>query len=126
MTRGDLNLKIDVDASGEIQELQDYINKMIANLRDTTIANKEQDWLKGNLARISGLMQGRRDLDDVASLIMSELTPVVSAQHGAFFLAMPTADGKDLAPSAEDAYELRMLGSYGYSHGLHADVVPAR
>ncbi|MDO0937066.1 HAMP domain-containing protein [Streptomyces sp. DG2A-72] len=117
VTRGDLNLKIDVDASGEIQELQDYINKMIANLRDTTIANKEQDWLKGNLARISALMQGRRDLDDVASLIMSELTPVVSAQHGAFFLAMPLLDGKDISSGREDAYELRMLGSYGYSMG---------
>ncbi|MEV0183672.1 HAMP domain-containing protein [Streptomyces sp. NPDC050625] len=117
VTRGDLNLKIDVDASGEIQELQDYINKMIANLRDTTIANKEQDWLKGNLARISALMQGRRDLDDVASLIMSELTPVVSAQHGAFFLAMPLVDGKDPSTEGEDAYELRMLGSYGYSMG---------
>ncbi|MFJ8792433.1 HAMP domain-containing protein [Streptomyces sp. NPDC102462] len=117
VTRGDLNLKIDVDASGEIQELQDYINKMIANLRDTTIANKEQDWLKGNLARISALMQGRRDLEDVASLIMSELTPVVSAQHGAFFLAMPLVDGKDMNDESEDAYELRMLGSYGYSMG---------
>ncbi|MEU7966450.1 HAMP domain-containing protein [Streptomyces sp. NPDC049097] len=117
VTRGDLNLKIDVDASGEIQELQDYINKMIANLRDTTIANKEQDWLKGNLARISALMQGRRDLEDVASLIMSELTPVVSAQHGAFFLAMPLVDGKDLAAEAGEAYELRMQGSYGYSMG---------
>ncbi|MET9140671.1 HAMP domain-containing protein [Streptomyces parvulus] len=117
VTRGDLNLKIDVDASGEISELQDYINKMIANLRDTTIANKEQDWLKGNLARISGLMQGRRDLQDVASLIMSELTPVVSAQHGAFFLAMPLVDGQDQAGAQEDQYELRMLGSYGYSMG---------
>ncbi|WP_145883019.1 HAMP domain-containing protein [Streptomyces sp. BK340] len=117
VTRGDLNLKIDVDASGEIQELQDYINKMIANLRDTTIANKEQDWLKGNLARISALMQGRRDLADVASLIMSELTPVVSAQHGAFFLTMPLMDGQDLSVDAEDRYELRMLGSYGYSMG---------
>ncbi|MFI5977076.1 HAMP domain-containing protein [Streptomyces sp. NPDC051452] len=116
VTRGDLNLKIDVDASGEIQELQDYINKMIANLRDTTIANKEQDWLKGNLARISALMQGRRDLEDVASLIMSELTPVVSAQHGAFFVAMPPVDGADAA-DGEEAYELRMLGSYGYSMG---------
>ncbi|MFJ6728368.1 MULTISPECIES: HAMP domain-containing protein [unclassified Streptomyces] len=111
VTRGDLNLKIDVDASGEIQELQDYINKMIANLRDTTIANKEQDWLKGNLARVSALMQGRRDLQDVASLIMSELPPLVAAQHGAFFLAMPPADGSD------DPYELRMHGSYGYSMG---------
>ncbi|MFF9819645.1 HAMP domain-containing protein [Streptomyces sp. NPDC014006] len=116
VTRGDLNLKIDVDASGEIQELQDYINKMIANLRDTTIANKEQDWLKGNLARISALMQGRRDLEDVASLIMSELTPVVSAQHGAFFVAMPLMEGKDVS-GGEDDYELRMLGSYGYSMG---------
>jgi signal transduction histidine kinase/HAMP domain-containing protein len=117
VTRGDLNLKIDVDASGEIQELQDYINKMIANLRDTTIANKEQDWLKGNLARISALMQGRRDLEDVASLIMSELTPVVTAQHGAFFVAMPLLDGKDMSAEAEEQYELRMLGSYGYSMG---------
>ncbi|KPI18015.1 GAF sensor hybrid histidine kinase [Actinobacteria bacterium OK074] len=121
VTRGDLQLKIDVDAAGEIQELQDYINKMIANLRDTTIANKEQDWLKGNLARISALMQGRRDLADVASLIMSELTPVVAAQHGAFFLAMPLVDGKehgkDHGEAPEDAYELRMLGSYGYSMG---------
>ncbi|WP_217139649.1 HAMP domain-containing protein [Streptomyces sp. AC627_RSS907] len=117
VTRGDLNLKIDVDASGEIQELQDYINKMIANLRDTTIANKEQDWLKGNLARISALMQGRRDLQDVASLIMSELTPVVSAQHGAFFLAMPLVDGQDQPGAEDDQYELRMLGSYGYSMG---------
>ncbi|MES4890537.1 HAMP domain-containing protein [Streptomyces sp. NPDC096012] len=117
VTRGDLNLKIDVDASGEIQELQDYINKMIANLRDTTIANEEQDWLKGNLARISALMQGRRDLADVASLIMSELTPVVSAQHGAFFVAMPLMEGQELSGDAEDKYELRMLGSYGYSMG---------
>ncbi|MFF4833284.1 HAMP domain-containing protein [Streptomyces sp. NPDC001315] len=117
VTRGDLNLKIDVDASGEIEELQDSVNKMIANLRDTTIANKEQDWLKGNLARISALMQGRRDLEDVASLIMSELTPVVSAQHGAFFVAMPLVDGRDGSDGMDDRYELRMLGSYGYSMG---------
>ncbi|WP_206308209.1 HAMP domain-containing protein [Streptomyces sp. A1277] len=117
VTRGDLNLKIDVDAAGEIQALQDNINTMIANLRDTTATNKEQDWLKGNLARISGLMQGRRDLDDVASLIMSELTPVVSAQHGAFFLATPTGETDALGGEGEGAYELRMRGSYGYSAG---------
>ncbi|WP_329023899.1 HAMP domain-containing protein [Streptomyces sp. NBC_00690] len=124
VTRGDLNLKIDgVDAAGEIQVLQDNINTMIVNLRDTTLANEEQDWLKGNLARISGLMQGRRDLDDVASLIMSELTPVVSAQHGAFFLAMTTGgNGTDVPGSgsggSETSYELCMRGSYGYSAGL--------
>jgi HAMP domain-containing protein/signal transduction histidine kinase/CheY-like chemotaxis protein len=117
VTRGDLNIRTDVDAAGEILELQDYINTMIVRLRETTLANKEQDWLKGNLARISGLMQGRRDLGDVAALIMSELTPVVSAQHGAFFLAMEaTVDSVEIGAggSGED-YELRLIGSYGYS-----------
>ncbi|MFC9488077.1 HAMP domain-containing protein, partial [Streptomyces hydrogenans] len=121
VTRGDLNVKIDgVDAAGEIQALQDNINTMIANLRDTTLANDEQDWLKSNLARISGLMQGRRDLDDVASLIMSELTPVVSAQHGAFFVATPTGSANhdtELVGEGGGSYELRMRGSYGYSAG---------
>ncbi|OEJ35916.1 hybrid sensor histidine kinase/response regulator [Streptomyces subrutilus] len=119
VTRGDLSLKVDVDAAGEIQVLQDNINTMIVNLRDTTLANKEQDWLKGNLARISALMQGRRELDDVASLIMSELTPVVSAQHGAFFLALPAGGTNEIGTEggADGSYELRMRGSYAYAGG---------
>jgi signal transduction histidine kinase len=89
---------------------------MIANLRETTRTNQEQDWLKTNLARISGLMQGRRDLEAVASLIMSELTPVVSAQHGAFFLAQPGSRPPELVPEDEDDGDLilRLIGSYGY------------
>ncbi|WP_328968228.1 HAMP domain-containing protein [Streptomyces sp. NBC_00239] len=117
VTRGDLSLKVDVDAAGEIQVLQDNINTMIVNLRDTTLANKEQDWLKGNLARISGLMQGRRELDDVAGLIMSELTPVVSAQHGAFYLAQPSGGAGEIGAEVggDGPYELRMRGSYAYA-----------
>ena len=80
---------------------------MIANLRETTRQNEEQDWLKTNLARISGLMQGQRDLETVSQLIMSELSPAVSAQHGAFFIA----DHED----EESGYELRLLASYGYT-----------
>ncbi|GGZ59590.1 histidine kinase [Streptomyces subrutilus] len=119
VTRGDLSLKVDVDAAGEIQVLQDNINTMIVNLRDTTLANKEQDWLKGNLARISALMQGRRELDDVAKLIMSELTPVVSAQHGAFFLALPAGGTTEVGTEggADGSYALRMRGSYAYAGG---------
>ncbi len=96
VTLGDHNVRIDVDAAGEILELQDNVNTMIATLRETTLANEEQDWLKGNLARISGLMQGRRDLKDVATLIMSELSPAVSAQHGAFFLAAQPGDSNEI------------------------------
>ncbi|WP_174856188.1 HAMP domain-containing protein [Streptomyces otsuchiensis] len=119
VTRGDHSVKIDAEAAGEILVLQDNINTMIRNLRETTLANKEQDWLKGNLARISGLMQGRRDLTDVANLIMSELAPAVSAQHGAFFLAAPTGRDSDVlaGEGVDGGYELRLISSYGYAAG---------
>nr|WP_268255715.1 HAMP domain-containing protein [Kitasatospora herbaricolor] len=116
VTRGDLSLRIDVDASGELDELKDNINQMIANLRETTRTNQEQDWLKTNLARVTGLLQGRRDLEAVASLIMTELTPVVSAQHGAFFLAQPAGRTAEMITEDDDENDtvLRLIGSYGY------------
>nr|WP_233575881.1 HAMP domain-containing protein [Saccharopolyspora rhizosphaerae] len=93
VTEGDLTRQITVDASGEVAELKDNINAMISNLKETTRANREQDWLKTNLARISALMQGQHDLDALAQLIMSELAPLVSAHHGAFFLTRADEDG---------------------------------
>jgi signal transduction histidine kinase/HAMP domain-containing protein/CheY-like chemotaxis protein len=105
VTQGDLTRSITVEAQGEVAELKDNINQMIANLRDTTARNEEQDWLKTNLARISGLMQGQRELERVTQLIISELTPTVSAQYGAFFLA-ESEDGNPL--------ELGLIASYGY------------
>ncbi|MFE0985982.1 HAMP domain-containing protein, partial [Streptomyces rochei] len=104
VAEGDLTRSVNVEASGEVAELKDNINSMVESLRETTRANQEQDWLKTNLARISGLMQGHRDLPVVAELIMDELVPLVSAQYGAFYLA---EDG-------ESGPELRLVGSYGY------------
>ncbi|MDQ4143770.1 MAG: HAMP domain-containing protein, partial [Actinomycetota bacterium] len=105
VTQGDLTRSIQVAAEGEVAQLKDKINQMIVNLKETTQRNEEQDWLKTNLARVSGLMQGQRDLLTVASLIMSELSPTVNAQHGAFFLA-ENGDG--------NAPELKLKASYGY------------
>ena len=82
VTKGDLTRTIDVEAQGEVLSLKDTINQMIANLKDTTHTNKEQDWLKTNLAKFSQMMQGQRNLESLAQLIMTELTPLVSAQHG--------------------------------------------
>ncbi len=107
VTQGDLTRSITVEASGEVADLSDNINQMIANLRETTRQNEEQDWLKTNLARISGLMQGQRNLETVSQLIMSELSPAVGAQHGAFFFA----DHDELGGH----YELMLLASYGYT-----------
>jgi HAMP domain-containing protein/CheY-like chemotaxis protein/signal transduction histidine kinase len=87
VTKGDLTRSITVGAEGEVAALKDNINQMIFNLRETTQKNQEQDWLKTNLAKFSSMMQGQKNLEAVSRLIMSELTPLVGAHHGAFFLA---------------------------------------
>jgi HAMP domain-containing protein/signal transduction histidine kinase/CheY-like chemotaxis protein len=86
VTKGDLTRSITVEAEGEVAKLKDNINQMIVNLRETTQKNQEQDWLKTNLAKFSSMMQGQKNLDTVSRLIMSQLTPLVSAHHGAFFM----------------------------------------
>jgi HAMP domain-containing protein/CheY-like chemotaxis protein/signal transduction histidine kinase len=109
VTKGDLTRQITVEAQGELDELKANINQMIANLKETTERNQEQDWLKTNLAKFSRMMQGQKDLESVSRLIMSELTPLVSAHHGAFFImdqdaGMPT---------------LRLIASYAYRARKH-------
>ena len=107
VTQGDLSQEITVQAQGEVAELKDNLNQMIDNLRETTRANQEQDWLKTNLARFTGHMQGGRDLLDVTRLIVSELTPLLGARQGSFFLSETDHEGRA---------SLRRIASYGYRH----------
>jgi len=103
VTQGDLTRSIQVDARGEVAELKDNINTMINNLRGTTERNTEQDWLKTNLARFTGMLQGQRDLATVGRLLLTELAPLVNAQQGAIY-QMQT----------DDRSALRLLSAYAY------------
>jgi CheY-like chemotaxis protein/signal transduction histidine kinase/HAMP domain-containing protein len=85
VTKGDLTRSIQVEARGEVAELKDNINTMIDNLRLTTDRNTEQDWLKTNLARFTGMLQGQRDLGTVGRMLLSELAPLVNAQQGVIY-----------------------------------------
>jgi HAMP domain-containing protein/CheY-like chemotaxis protein/signal transduction histidine kinase len=105
VTKGDLTRSIQVEASGEVAELKDYINTMIDNLRLTTDRNKEQDWLKTNLARFTGMLQGQRDLSTVGRMLLSELAPLVNAQQGVIY-QMETDESSEmmlLSAYADDA-----------------------
>jgi len=105
VTKGDLSRSIDVEAAGEVAALKDNINEMIFNLRDTTEKNTAQDWLKTNLAKFTRLLQGQRDLITVSRMILSELAPLVSMQHGVFYVN----------DSSNGEPELKLLASYAYT-----------
>jgi GAF domain-containing protein len=55
------------------------------------------------------MMQGQKDLEAVSKLIMSELTPLVSAHHGAFYIM----DDADHTPV------LKLIASYAYKERKH-------
>ena len=86
VTKGDLTQRIRVEAQGEVEALKDTINQMIANLKQTTQKNQEQDWLKSNLAKFTQMLQGQKDLNTVTRRILSELAQVVNAQKGMFYI----------------------------------------
>jgi signal transduction histidine kinase/HAMP domain-containing protein/CheY-like chemotaxis protein len=112
VAQGDMSRSITVEARGEVAELKDNINLMVANLRETTRA---KDWLESNLARLAALMQGHRDLMEVADLILRELTPLVNAQYGAFYLADPEED--PAVRTTVPGKGLAFIAGYGSAEG---------
>jgi HAMP domain-containing protein/signal transduction histidine kinase/CheY-like chemotaxis protein len=112
VTKGDLTRSIAVAAQGEVAALKDNINEMIRNLKDTTLKNSEQDWLKTNLAKFSRMLQGQKDLLTVGRLILSELAPVVSSQQGVFYTMVVGGDNELC---------LRLLASYAHRNRKNAE-----
>ena len=120
VTKGDLTRYIQVDASGEVAELKDYINAMIANLRATTERNTEQDWLKTNIAKFSRMLQGQRDLFTVGQMLLSELAPLVHAHQGVMYVMDVADDESILKPLAGYANRSvpQMPGAFRIGEGL--------
>ena len=113
VTKGDLTRTIQVDARGEVSELKDNLNTMISNLRDTTESNREQDWLKTNLAKFGGMLQGQRELSTVGQILLSELSPLVQAYQGTIY---------HLDSGAENT-KLKLLSSYAHGGGRLAETI---
>ena len=107
VTKGDLTRSIQVETRGEVAELKDNINTMISNLRETTESNREQDWLKTNLAKFAGMLQGQRELNIVGQMLLTELVPLVNAQQGTIY---------HLAGLSGDP-ALKLLSSYARGRG---------
>jgi HAMP domain-containing protein/signal transduction histidine kinase/DNA-binding response OmpR family regulator len=114
VTKGDLSRTIRMEAKGELEALKDTINQMITKLRETTLRNQDQDWLKSNLAKFTQMLQGQRDIDAVSKRILSELAQVVNAHFGAFYILKYEDASIDV--------KLRRYASYAGKHKDQTEV----
>jgi len=102
---GDFSEKITVNAKGEVAEIREKINEMVRNLEYTTQRNSEQDWLKTNYAKLSRDLQGLRDLTVAATVMLSEISPLIGAIRGVFYI---------LDASEGGGPQLKLLATYAY------------
>jgi CheY-like chemotaxis protein/CHASE3 domain sensor protein len=71
-------------------------------------ANKIQAWMKSEIARILALAQDAENSKILAQSVISELSILVEAGHGVFYVFHDESDGEG---------ELTLLGSYGFKEG---------
>ncbi|HIK15529.1 MAG TPA: response regulator [Leptolyngbyaceae cyanobacterium M33_DOE_097] len=91
-------------AQDETGVLTRTFNQMVTSLRETIQSNENQRWLKGNLADLSQQLQGQRNLENLAELVLRYVAPLVEAQQGVFYLL----------DSSGDIPCLKLLSSYAY------------
>jgi signal transduction histidine kinase/CheY-like chemotaxis protein len=109
---GDFSVRLTETGDPLMDEIATVFNGMADQLRESVEASHEQDWLKSNLASIGSMMQGHRDLEIVADLIMEELVPLLGAQHGTFFIA------EDIGGETR----LRLIAGYGLRADKNAPI----
>ena len=115
VARGDLSQTMALEIEGralhgELLRIATIVNTMASNLA-------RQDWLASNLATFTRMLQGSRALPAVSKLLLSELAPLVNAQHGVFYVAEPDGDTQVLRLMSAYAYRTRKSVSSRFLFG---------
>src|SRR5581483_3300426 len=64
--------------------------------------------------KFTRMLQGQKDMLTVGKLILSELAPVVSAQHGVFYIVETSKEESTEQPQEDNEAYLKLLASYAF------------
>ncbi|PWK14493.1 MCP four helix bundle domain-containing protein [Tumebacillus permanentifrigoris] len=116
--------RIEVRTQDEIGEISQAFNAMAVALEEhghheqefqRTI--QEQTWIKTKLAETTTMYQGVQDLETLARMIMSKLTPLVGASYGVFYLKEGHKDQQRLVKFSSYADMDREVGRDAFRMG---------
>ncbi|MDM8565242.1 response regulator [Candidatus Halobeggiatoa sp. HSG11] len=96
------NYEQKVKLLSEQDELGQALVDMTNTLRDTTVRNMREDWLKTGQAQLSEKTSGEQDITYLAKNIISFITTYVEAQVGLFYLV-------------KQENKLEIIASYAYT-----------
>ncbi len=111
LAAGDLEQEIKISGDNEVGQLAASFRAMTQELRDKTIENDQQNWLKTGQAELGEKLRNPKDVAELGRNIISYLAPYLNAQIGAIYLM----DENSL---------LKLVGTYAYTirKGIHNEI----
>lgn len=106
--------RIKIKSKDEIGQIAHVFKDMAEDLeqkqlleQEYTKAQEDQNWLNGNMARITDLLRGVGSTEQVSQLFISEFAPVIGVNYGAVYL-----HDENKHPE-----ELKCYGAYAFDGG---------
>ncbi|MBI2571598.1 MAG: response regulator [Candidatus Schekmanbacteria bacterium] len=108
---GSREVRMRVRGSDEMGRLARAFNSMMAEIQEAIERNERDSWLKTGQTEIGAVLRGERPQAELAAAIVRYLATYLGAQVGALYVAGET--------------ELRLVGSYAFSHRKSAQTTIA-
>ncbi|MGR3317607.1 MAG: response regulator [Candidatus Anammoxibacter sp.] len=101
--KGELSVRSNINTDDEIGLLAQSFDKMANDLDSLSKKQNDQNWLNTNIANITSKSQLTLDLESLASLFITEITPLMQAAYSVVYI-------KEIE---EDEPVFTLYGSYG-------------
>ncbi len=99
ISRGRFDRSITIDQTDEVGELAASVNHMTDSLRNLTVTNEKQNWLKTGMNGLSEQMRGDLDISVLADSIIRFIAEYIDAKMGALYLLDSSGSFLNLAGS---------------------------
>lgn len=112
--------RIDVRTRDEIGEISYTFNEMAIALENYSTQEQEKSMLETNIAEMATMYQGIHNLNTLAQLFITKITPMTGASCGVFYIKQGAGDRQRLQRLAGYADNLQEIGfeSFLFGEGL--------
>ncbi|QKS48705.1 MCP four helix bundle domain-containing protein (plasmid) [Paenibacillus cellulosilyticus] len=111
---------IEVRSQDEIGDIARSFNEMVRTLEKYSVLEQEQRWLENNVGEMAVKFQGVHNLEMLAQLFITTVTPLVDATYGVFYLKQGSSHRPELRKIASYAAQQDGIGvdSFLFGEGL--------